>query len=156
MIVTCWGTNAWILYCFHLLWILCLVFFTSASPGVENSFRNEATINWSCWKMYNHGLMHLFMSIVPKEIAIKSYQLPSTCLLSYPGLNITTISSSVPNHNSRCCLLNAYYHVPQTLLCTFQMLHLILTITLEDKYYYPHLRSEVSMTQKDWVTSPII
>ena len=65
------------------------LWFWKAHSGswVENSLRNETTINWSCWKMYNQGLMHLFMSIIPKKIAIKSYQLSSTCPLSYSGLS---------------------------------------------------------------------
>lgn len=106
---------------FHLLWILCSVFFTSASPGVENCFRNQTTINWSCRKMYNHGLMHLFMPTVPKEIATKFYQLSSTCPLSYSGLNYYNNILQVPSSYQYRCLLNAYCRVPQTPRCTLQM-----------------------------------
>lgn len=89
------------------------------------------------------------MSMIPKKIAIKSYQLSSTCPRSYAGLNYYHNILGSPNHNSACCLLNAYYHVPRALLGTFQMLNLIFTINLKDKYYYLHFRCKVTMTQKD-------
>lgn len=70
-------------------------------------------------KTYNQRHLHLFMSMIPKKIAIKSYQLSSTCPRSYAGLNYYHNILGSPNHNSACCLLNAYYHVPRALLGTF-------------------------------------